>query len=156
MLITVKRLISNSNETLSAIYIDGALLCYGLEDEYRAQKIAGETRISADKYKIKLRSEGGIHPRYLQAFPDIHKGMLWLQDVPNFTYIYFHMGNTDEHTAGCILVAQDTHIDHSGTITLRNSRAAYQALYERVLDAAWHGSLEVEIKDEENATTETR
>lgn len=156
MLITVKRLISNANETMSAIYVGGALLCYGLEDEYRSKKVAGETRVPAGKYEVKLRSEGGIHPKYLQAFPDIHKGMLWLQDVPNFTYIYFHMGNTDEHSAGCILVAHDTHIDNSGTITLRNSRTAYQALYERVMDAAWHGSLEVEIIDERNIDYEAR
>ena len=30
--------------------------------------------------------------------------MLELQDVPNFKYILIHAGNTDEQTAGCILV----------------------------------------------------
>ena len=148
MLITVKRLISNADETLSAIYVDDDLECFGLEDERRSVKIDGETRIPAGKYPVKLRSEGGMSPRYEQKFPDIHKGMLWLQDVPGFTYIYFHVGNRDEHTAGCILVAQDAHIWPLGSITLKNSRLAYIAFYERVIDAAWHESLTVEVIDE--------
>ncbi len=150
MLITVKRLISNTNETLSAIYVDDDLQCWGLEDEHRIVKVSGETRILSGTYSVKLRSAGSIHPKYLKKFPDMHKGMLWLQDVLGFTYIYFHIGNTDEHTAGCILVAQDTHIDNSGTITLKNSQIGYTAFYERVINAAWHGSLEVEIIDEIN------
>ena len=33
-----------------------------------------------------------------------HKGMIQVMDVPNFEYILIHQGNTDEHTAGCLLV----------------------------------------------------
>lgn len=148
MLITVKRLISNTDETLSAIYVDDDLQCHGLEDEHREIKVAGKTRIPAGTYPVTLRTEGSIHPKYAKMFPEMHKGMLWLQGVPGFTWIYFHIGNTDEHTAGCILVGQGDHIDDLGTITLRNSKIAYMAFYERVIDAAWHGSLEVEIIDE--------
>lgn len=148
MLITVRRLISNTDETLSAIYVDDDLQCYGMEDERREVKVAGETRIPAGTYPVTLRTEGGIHPKYEKMFPDMHKGMLWLQGVPGFSWIYFHVGNRDEHTEGCVLVAQDTHIDDLGTITLRNSKAGYMAFYERVIDAAWHGSLQVEIIDE--------
>lgn len=156
MLITVKRLISNKDETLSAIYIDGDLECFGLEDEFRTKKVAGETRIPSGRYPIKLRTEGSIHPKYQAMFPDLHKGMLWLQGVPGFKWIYIHIGNKDEHTAGCLLVAQGSRIDALGSVTLQNSKIAYQALYERVIDAAWHGSLEVEIIDEGNIGNETR
>ena len=34
----------------------------------------------------------------------MHKGMLWVRDVPGFEYILIHTGNTDEHTAGCLIV----------------------------------------------------
>ena len=30
--------------------------------------------------------------------------MLHITDVPNFEYILIHTGNTDEHTAGCLIV----------------------------------------------------
>ena len=151
MLITVKRIESTPDETLSIIYIDGRRECFGLEDEARAVKIDGETRIPAGTYPIKLRTAGNIHPKYQAKFPDIHKGMLWLQDVPGFEWIYFHIGNTDEHTAGCILLAQDARIRSLGAIELRNSTFAYAAFYERVIDAAWMDDLTVEVIDEQNA-----
>jgi hypothetical protein len=79
-------------------------LCYTLEDERRALKVKGETRVPAGTYKIELRNEGGFHQRYNKKYPGIHRGMLHITDVPNFEYILIHTGNTDEHTAGCLIV----------------------------------------------------
>jgi len=79
-------------------------LCYTLEDERRALKVKGETRVPAGTYKIELRNEGGFHQKYTKKYPGIHRGMLHITDVPNFEYILIHTGNTDEHTAGCLIV----------------------------------------------------
>ena len=79
-------------------------LCYTLEDERRALKVKGETRVPAGTYKIDLRTEGGFHSRYDRKYPGVHIGMLHVLDVPNFEYILIHTGNTDEHTAGCLIV----------------------------------------------------
>lgn len=81
-------------------------LCYTLEDEHRALKVKGETRIPAGRYEIKLRKEGGFHSRYTKKYPGMHKGMLHVQDVPGFEWILIHTGNTDEHTAGCLIIGQ--------------------------------------------------
>src|SRR6056300_888421 len=78
-------------------------LSYTLEDEYRKEKVAGETRIPAGTYKITLRTTGGFHGRYEKKYGAMHKGMLWVRDVPGFEYILIHTGNTDEHTSGCLL-----------------------------------------------------
>ena len=80
-------------------------LCYTLEDEQRALKVKGETRIPAGIYDIQFRKEGGFHNKYSKRFSNIHKGMLQVMDVPNFDYILLHCGNTDEHSSGCLLVA---------------------------------------------------
>ena len=80
-------------------------LCYTLEDEFRALKVRGETRIPAGIYDIQFRKEGGFHNKYSKRFSNIHKGMLQVMDVPNFDYILLHCGNTDEHSSGCLLVA---------------------------------------------------
>ena len=53
---------------------------------------------------IELRNEGGFHQKYTKKYPGIHRGMLHITDVPNFEYILIHTGNTDEHTAGCLIV----------------------------------------------------
>ena len=79
-------------------------LCYTLEDEQRALKVKGETRIPAGIYDIQFRKEGGFHNKYSKRFTDIHKGMLQVMDVPNFDYILLHCGNTDEHSSGCLLL----------------------------------------------------
>lgn len=79
-------------------------LAYTLEDEYREQKEFGETRIPDGTYQLGLRTIGGYNQKYSKRFADIHIGMLHVLDVPNFEYILIHCGNTDEHTAGCLLV----------------------------------------------------
>ena len=79
-------------------------LAYTLEDEYRKEKVMHETRIPAGTYKVTLRTVGGFHSKYIKRYGDMHKGMLWVRDVPGFEYILIHTGNTDEHTSGCLLL----------------------------------------------------
>ena len=108
MELDVMRWSSGSESTLGGFFIrepDRHFLCFTLEDEYHAIKVFGETRIPAGRYRIVLRTVGGNHERYLAKYgPEWHKGMLWLQDVPNFKWILVHAGNTDDDTAGCLLV----------------------------------------------------
>ena len=59
--------------------------------------------------------------------------MLHLQDVPNFTYILIHAGNTDEHTSGCLIVGetqQDLDISDDGFVG--HSGKAYVKLYNKM------------------------
>jgi hypothetical protein len=72
--------------------------------KHRDVKVKGETRIPAGRYQVTLRTEGGFHSKYSEKYGEMHKGMLWVRDVPGFEYILIHTGNTDEHTAGCLLV----------------------------------------------------
>ena len=85
-------------------------LAYTLEDEQRDVKVWGETRIPAGTYKLELRTEGGFHTRYSGKYGAMHKGMIHVQDVPGFEYILWHTGNTDEHTAGCLIPVSYTHL----------------------------------------------
>ena len=78
-------------------------MCYTLEDEQRALKVKGETRIPAGTYN-RTKKRRGFHARYDKKYPGIHRSMLHVTDVPGFEYILIHTGNTDEHTAGCLIV----------------------------------------------------
>tara|TARA_R110000823_G_scaffold297954_2_gene418194 strand:+ start:5408 stop:5881 length:474 start_codon:yes stop_codon:yes gene_type:complete len=115
---------------------DKTFLCYTLEDEYREDKIKGETRIPAGKYPITLRKTGGFHGRYKNKYGDMHKGMLWVRDVPNFEYILIHTGNTDEHTAGCLIVgnSQQTNFGESNGF-VGSSTSAYKRIYPLIAKA---------------------
>ena len=121
-------------------------LAYTLEDEQRDVKVWGETRIPAGTYKLKLRKEGGFHTRYLAKYGDtFHKGMIWVQDVPGFEYILWHTGNTDEHTAGCLILGNtqtNNRIAKDGFIG--SSVDAYKFVYPRVA-ASIESGLDVEV-----------
>jgi hypothetical protein len=122
-------------------------LCYTLEDEQRDVKVWGETRIPPGTYKLKLRTVGGFHTRYLSRYgADFHKGMIWVQDVPGFEFILWHAGNTDENTAGCLLLgnSQESNIVKKDGF-IGASRNAYQFVYPRVV-AALEAGLDVEVE----------
>jgi len=99
MEILVDRFISDDDSTVSKVSVEGKFVCFGLEDEYREEKVVGETRIPAGTYKIKLRTEGGHHEKYKKRFPDIHRGMLHLQEVKSHWY-KFSLGNAIYAGAG--------------------------------------------------------
>jgi hypothetical protein len=127
--------------TNGLLFIDGVFECYTLEDEVREVKVMHETCIPEGEYEIKLRAEGGFHSRYLKRYgADWHKGMLWLQDVPNFTWILIHTLNDSTQTSGCLGVGsaqQDLDLDSKGKIS--QSRDAYQRMYPKVRDALLNG-----------------
>ena len=90
-------------------------LAYTLEDEYREEKQFGETRIPDGTYELGLRT---------------------VNNVPDFEYILIHCGNTDEHTAGCLLVGdsqENNQITKDGFIG--KSTQAYKRIYPSIAKA---------------------
>lgn len=115
-------------------------LSYTLEDEYRDDKVMGETRVPSGSYKVTLRTTGGFNSRYEKKYGEMHKGMLWVRDVPNFEYILIHTGNTDEHTAGCLLLG-DSQQANFGTSDgfVGSSTKAYKRVYPAIAKALVEG-----------------
>ena len=115
-------------------------LCYTLEDERREKKVMAETRIPAGVYSILLRKEGEHHNKYTKKYGNMHKGMLWLQDVPNFQWILIHTGNTDEHTAGCLILGDS---QENNTLVkngfIGKSTQAYKRVYPPIAAALESG-----------------
>jgi hypothetical protein len=103
-------------------------------------KVKGETRIPAGVYNIELRKEGGFHERYTKKYSNIHIGMLHIVNVPGFEYILIHTGNTDEHTAGCLIVGDS---QENNTIIkdgfVGKSVNAYKRIYPRIAKAIEKG-----------------
>lgn len=147
MLLRLERFYSTKDATLGMLYINNQFECYTLEDEYREKKVYSETRIPAGKYQIKLQTHGTMTGKYAKRFPTMHEGMLWLQDVPNFTTIYIHIGNTDDDTKGCILVGANYNKE---TMKLVASTIAYLKLYPKVIEALKHEEVFIEILDLDN------
>lgn len=147
MKIQVVRTQFGIDATNGLMYIDGKFECYTLEDQYQAVKVMHETCIPEGTYDIKFRKEGGFHAKYDKKYKNAHHGMLHLQDVPNFTYILIHSGNTDEHTSGCILTGetqQDLDMGKDGFIG--RSAVSYQKMYRKVANQLLQGKpVQIEI-----------
>lgn len=145
MEIVVKRFADNTKASMSLFYINGIWETFGIEDEERAIKVSGETRIPNGIYKIALRSEGGFHERYKAKYGNMHKGMLCIYNEKNwkivkdgmeFQYILIHTGNTEKHTAGCLLLNDAV----SGkTFSGSSSVDAYKRVYPKIADAILKG-----------------
>lgn len=109
---------------------------FTLEDEGRVEKVNGEARIPADTYEVVLNdSLGYVSPlteRYRKKF-DWFDWHLMLKDVKGFKYVYVHIGNTDENTDACILVANTCDLTPPTTDGfIGESTDCYKRLYQRI------------------------
>ncbi|MEO0895853.1 MAG: DUF5675 family protein [Bacteroidota bacterium] len=144
MQLQVIRYSSGDESTLGMLFDvtnEKKFLAYTLEDEHRDDKVLGETRIPAGTYEIKFRKTGGFHDRYSKNsnYKDIHKGMLHVTGVPNFTFILIHVGNTDDNTAGCLLVADGAHQNLTQAGRIQSSILAYRRIYPDIAQALEDG-----------------
>ena len=118
--------------TLGTLSVNGKLLCWTLEDTVREVdgqpvskwKVLGATAIPRGKYAVIIT--------YSNRFK---RDMPLLVDVPGFSGIRIHPGNTSEDTEGCILVG--------GRPTkpnwLPNSRMTFDKLFAILEEAEQHG-----------------
>ena len=91
---------STAAAALGILLIDGVFACWTLEDVVRPVKIPGETAIPAGRYAVRL----SLSQRFQKLLPEV-------LDVPGFTGIRLHAGNTRKDTAGCLLVGRVRAVD---------------------------------------------
>jgi len=98
-MITVIRKTFNEKCTIGELLINGAHFAYTLEDVVREDgvKVKGKTAIPEGVYDVILSQSF----RFKRVLPE-------LLDVPYFTKIRIHGGNTEADTEGCILVGEFT------------------------------------------------
>ncbi|MCK5133244.1 MAG: hypothetical protein KAR40_13965 [Candidatus Sabulitectum sp.] len=146
MKLELLRYAGGTDSTGGLLKVDGEFFCYTCEDEKREVKVAGETRVPEGYYRVVLRDAGGMTKRYAAKYP-FHRGMLHILDVPGFEWIYIHVGNTDDHTEGCILVGYGAN-HRGGENTVARSVDAYTALYMAILGAIDRGEdITISIKE---------
>ena len=148
----VLRFSSQKESTLGLLFQiknnEREFMAYTLEDEARTEKVWGETRIPAGRYELGLRTEGGFHKRYLLKYGyTFHKGMIQVLNVPNFEYILWHIGNTDDDTAGCLLVGDESIQNLTRNGLIKNSASSYHRIYPIVAKAIQQGGCWVNYID---------
>jgi len=144
----VVRLSTSKESTIGAFYINGHFQCWSIEDTWHFEKVAGETRIPAGTYEVRLRNEGGLTKTYADRYPTIHRGMIWLQGVPGFEYVYIHVGNRASNSEGCVLLGDDANNNTLGEGFVSNSGNAYKRLYPAIADAVESGEgVQITLRD---------
>jgi len=128
MELEVKRGPSLQGATLGDLYVDGVHECFTLEDVARevpgapveSWKVPGETAIPCGRYRVII--DHSAH--FGRDLPHI-------LDVPGFTGVRIHSGNSAADTEGCILVGQTKEAN-----LIYQSRAAFAALFEKMQAAS--------------------
>ena len=117
--------------TVGRVFVDGERFSESMEDkdrgltqdmsdeEIKDANVYGETAIPTGVYTVKMT----YSPKYKRNMPEV-------LDVPGFSGIRIHSGNTAKDSLGCILLGRNTKV---GMIT--NSRATCKE-FERLLIAA--------------------
>ena len=123
MLLEVKRLYKKDTYTIGVLMVDGEKFSDTLEDKVRdlnsEKKVYGETAIPAGKYKVVM----SMSSKFKRVMP-------YLENVPQFTGIMIHPGNTPKDTLGCILVGENKKKGQ-----LSNSRKYSDELNKRINEA---------------------
>lgn len=123
---------------------------YSLEDEYRPEKVAKDTRIPAGIYELVIQElVTPLTKKYREKHPDWFENHIMLKDVPNYTGVYMHIGNKDDHTDACLLMGDNANNNSIGDGEIQNSTNCFKRFYKELyphLKAG--GKAFIEIRDE--------
>lgn len=153
MQLRLDRYMSNEKSTLGRLYLNNELFCYVAEDAFHMPKIKGKTRIPAGSYRLHLKPLGSSHfdTNYTNKFGNVfHKGMIELENVPNYVGVLIHIGNDADDTEGCLLVGLSPieKADEHGSYRVASSTDAYKKLYPLVRDALHrHETVTIRVVD---------
>lgn len=116
MELKLNRIFLGSSATIGKLLVNDKHLCDTLEDRVRpeGEKVYGKTAIPEGTYEVKLTHS----PRFKKTLPEI-------LNVPNFSGIRIHTGNSSKDTEGCILVGT---WDGEKEDWVGNSRIAFDEL----------------------------
>lgn len=143
----VIRIRQGNNSTLSEIYLNNQFVCYGLEDIPREKKIPGSTCIPLGTYPLGFNRNGGMNGNYYDRYPKMHRGMIEIEGIPGFSYVYIHIGNTYKETAGCLLVGTQ-YVFEQGDYRLVQSITAYKKLYPSLVALMAIEKVFIEVTEE--------
>ena len=136
MKIEVNRIFKASNYTIGELSVNNNYVCDTLEDKVRAdgEKVYGETSIPSGTYTLVLSYSN----RFKKVMPEI-------LNVPNFSGIRIHCGNSSKDTEGCLLVGK---WDGKTENWISDSKNSYNKLYS-LLEEAFNKkeNITITIKD---------
>lgn len=141
MNIVLKRIALRDTYTIGKLYINNKYICDTVEDKVRDVnkngkfdgneiKVYGETAIPYGIYEVKWT----YSPRFKKYMPE-------LLNVPGFSGIRIHSGNTAADSLGCIIVGENKVVGK-----VLNSRAMVNKLYPIIEKGCKEGKVTITIE----------
>ena len=139
MILTLKRIYTCKDYTIGHLYVDGSYICDTLEDTDRMLdssmtldqianiKVKGMTAIPTGRYKVLMNI---VSPKYSKSkyYMNICKGRVpRLDNVPGYSGVLIHVGNTAADTEGCLLLGYNK---VKGQVL--NSKVAFEKVYNKL------------------------
>jgi hypothetical protein len=123
---------SDANKcTQGLLFLNGKFFTHTLEDEFKAVKVKGETRIPEGTYKLGLQLQNTpLTLRYRERYPSFFKHHIEILNIPNYSGVYIHPGNDHTHTDGCLLVGGTINNNTVEGGKLSQSGRDFEALYK--------------------------
>lgn len=128
----ILRVAQSLNTTLSHLYLDDVFQCYLLEDAIRKEKLPGKTCIPEGTYSMNLNTWGAMNEKYEEKFGQMHKGMIEITGIPNYSSVYIHIGNYHTDTKGCPLTGCYYEL-RNGDYIMQQSAIAYNRIYRKLV-----------------------
>lgn len=140
MKLELRRIAKKPTYTIGKLYIDGTYFCDTIEDTDRGltqntplstiqrKKVSSKTAIPSGTYQITMNV---VSPKYSKR--DFYRKncdggrVPRLLNVPGFSGVLIHIGNTAADSAGCLLVGKNTKV---GMVT--DSTSYFLKLYKRL------------------------
>lgn len=128
----LQRYSDNGESSLGLWFTDKKFDGYTLEDEARTVKVAGETRIPAGTYELRLRE---VITKLTEQYRAKYPWFIWhieLVGVPGFSAVYVHVGNDDDDTDACILRGDTANNNAAATGFIGHSGPNFERWYKRM------------------------
>ena len=106
-MLTLVRYTRTDEAILGSLYLNGAFVCYTLENAAKA--------IPCGMYTV----QNSKSPKFKRELPLLHNAQ-----VPASRGIRIHVGNTDKDSQGCVLVGMTREVHLLGGSKLKESKAA--------------------------------
>ncbi|WP_348800570.1 DUF5675 family protein [Flavobacterium adhaerens] len=140
------RVAQGKESTLSQLYLNGIFQCYLLEDKIREVKIPSQTAIPKGVFSLKINTIGAKNADYKRVFGKLHEGMIEINGLPNFSFVYIHIGNTIKDTSGCPLCGFGFQFK-DGDYQVSQSIAAYKMIYPKLVAVAKEANNKIIIEN---------
>ena len=172
--LTIDRFDKNNFRTFGAMYQEGELIGYTIEDPERERKIKGETAIWKGVYPLGFRQSPRFSKLFLwsdtakklifnpttnaknfresrvsrETYPKFNDwrehDLIWVKDVEGFQFILLHWGNFVTDTEGCLIVGRSIGVVGNRPAVLY-SQAHYLDIYPEIYLGVLEGNKKIEI-----------